>query len=112
MTFLMIENTSNALVKQVVDIGPGLLGDSQTAVQADPKRGLEATRAGLATRVNYPTLLALTRSLRVGLPASKTRFAGTTAVPAGSAVSISENSATSTIHRWKNNSLAPAQRPF
>jgi hypothetical protein len=36
MTFLMIENTSNALVKQVVDIGPGLLGDSQTAVQADP----------------------------------------------------------------------------
>jgi hypothetical protein len=37
--------------------------------------------------VNYPTLLALTRSLRVGLPASKTRFAGTGVVPAGSAVS-------------------------
>jgi hypothetical protein len=27
--------------------------------------------------VNYPTLLALTRSLRVGLPASRTRFADT-----------------------------------
>jgi hypothetical protein len=37
--------------------------------------------------VNYPTLLALTRSLRVGLPGSPTRFAGTTAVPVGSAVS-------------------------
>jgi hypothetical protein len=37
--------------------------------------------------VNYPTLLALTRSLRVGLPASTTRFVGTTTVPAGSAVS-------------------------
>ena len=31
--------------------------------------------------MNYPTLLALTRSLRVGLPASVTRFAGTTVVP-------------------------------
>ena len=37
--------------------------------------------------VNYPTLLALTRSLRVGLPASKTHFAGTGVVPVGSAVS-------------------------
>ena len=37
--------------------------------------------------VNYPTLLALTRSLRVGLPDSPTRFAGTPAVPVGSAVS-------------------------
>jgi len=92
MTFLMIENTSNALVKQVVDIGPGLLGDSQTAVQADPKRGLEATRAGLATRVNYPTLLALTRSLRVGLPASTTRFADTESVSVGSAVSTGVDS--------------------
>jgi hypothetical protein len=37
--------------------------------------------------VNYPTLLALTRSLRVGLPASKTHFAGTEMGPTGSAVS-------------------------
>jgi|GEM_PF-5980813 len=37
--------------------------------------------------VNYLTLLALTRSLRVGLPALTTRFAGTTVVPTGSAVS-------------------------
>ena len=31
--------------------------------------------------VNYLTLLGLTASLRVGLPASVTRFAGTTVVP-------------------------------
>jgi len=37
--------------------------------------------------VSYPTLIALTRSLRAGLPTSKTRFAETTAVPAGSVVS-------------------------
>jgi len=36
--------------------------------------------------VNYPTLLALTRSLRAGLPASMTRFADTEA-STGSAVS-------------------------
>jgi hypothetical protein len=44
--------------------------------------------SALCRTVNYPTLLALTRSLRVGLPAFTTRFAGTLAVPAGSAVSI------------------------
>ncbi|QSG10248.1 hypothetical protein HSR122_2878 [Halapricum desulfuricans] len=41
--------------------------------------------------MNYPTLLALTCSLRVGLPASTTRFAGTTAVPVGSAVSTGDD---------------------
>jgi len=79
MTFLMIENTSNALVKQVVDIGPGLLGDSQTAVQADPKRGLEATRAGLATRLNRKTAIhqqctSQERTSKKYVPAGCTRF--------------------------------------
>jgi len=40
--------------------------------------------------VNYPCLLTrgvAARSLRQGLPDSTTRFAGTTAVPVGSAVS-------------------------
>jgi len=43
--------------------------------------------------VNYPCLLAAVGgSLRQGLPASKTRFAGTTAVPVGSAVSTGVHS--------------------
>jgi len=41
--------------------------------------------------VNYPTLLALTRSLRVGLPASTTRFADT-GVSTESAVSTGVSS--------------------
>ncbi|MFB6124001.1 MAG: hypothetical protein ABEJ78_11160 [Haloferacaceae archaeon] len=51
--------------------------------------------------VNYPTLLALTRSLRVGLPASTTRFAGTEVVPTGSAVStgVDESLRDSSAHQ-------------
>jgi len=42
--------------------------------------------------VNYPYLLAaFAGSLRQGLPGSTTRFAGITAVPAGSAVSTGVN---------------------
>ena len=41
--------------------------------------------------VNYPTLFAPMRSLRVGLPASKTRFADTGEVSVGSAVSTGVN---------------------
>jgi hypothetical protein len=52
----------------------------------------EATTPYLAS-VNYPCLLAAVGgSLRQGLPASTTRFADTTAVSAGSAVSTGGNS--------------------
>ncbi|MFT4933065.1 MAG: hypothetical protein ACI91T_002970, partial [Natronomonas sp.] len=47
---------------------------------------MKTTGTGVLVNVNYPTLLALTRSLRVGLPASRTRFADT-GVSTGSAVS-------------------------
>ncbi len=57
-----------------------------------------------ANSVNYPTLLALTRSLRVGLPGSATRFFtdGRLAptVRAGSAVSAGVDLERPTPTRW------------
>jgi hypothetical protein len=62
-------------------------------VDEDPLDGLraavgEAFAETTADEVNYPCLLAAVGgSLRRGLPASTTRFAGTVVVPAESAVS-------------------------
>ena len=54
----------------------------------DVDAAAEAALPEGARPVNYPCLLAAVGgSLRQGLPGSTTRFAGTTAVPVGSAVS-------------------------
>ena len=59
--------------------------------------GLQSFVLALQVIVNYPALLGLTASLRPGLPASMTRFAGTESVPTGSAVSAGRSKGASRL---------------